>query len=549
MKSLRAPFLFLLLAAGCAGPQTRGANLYSGFGGYHREVNTSSTEAQRWFDQGIQLLYGFNHDEAIRSFEMAAETDPNCAMAWWGVGYANGLHINNPEMSAEASEAAYAATREALARIEHAAPAEAALIRALGERYALPVPEDRSHLDQAYADAMEVAWRDFPNDADVGALFAESLMNLQPWDLWTHEGEAKGRTHEIVATLEAVIRLLPDHPGANHFYIHAVEASPDPAKAVEAADRLVNLVPGAGHLVHMPSHIYTRVGRYADAADANARAIAADKAYFEKAPQPDFYSLYFVHNVHFLSYAAMMEGRYETAMAAARQLEKEVPPDFLRNYVQFADGLMATPLHVMIRFGRWQDILEEPEYPDFRLLSRAQRHYARGVAYSALGRTAEARQELEAFDETAALVPEEWKVGNNDSASVLKLARHMVLGELLFREGRLDEAFAALRAAIEIEDQLVYDEPPGWMQPVRHALGALLMSAERYSEAEAVYRADLVKNPENGWSLLGLEQSLRAQEGAQVEIEKLAARRADAWKRADVAPTSSCYCEAGRPIL
>lgn len=530
----------LLLLCSCA--SSGSGRLYDGFEGYERPVTTSSPSAQAQFDQGIQLLYGYNHDEAIRSFTEAARRDPDCTMAWWGIAYANGLHINNTEMSEHQSRAAYDAAQEALRHLDTAAPVEAALARAVAERYAWPVPEDRTHLDQAYADAMERVWTEFPNDADVGTLFAESLMTLQPWDLWTHDGEPKGRALEIVAVLERVLELDPHHPGANHFYIHTVEASNDPDRAVAAADRLVDLVPGSGHLVHMPSHIYTRVGRYADAADANERAIAADRAYFAKAPAPDFYSIYYVHNVHFLAYAAMMEGRYEKAMEAARRLEREVPPDFLRNYVQFADGLMATPLHVMVRFGKWEEILEEPQAPEFRLLSRAQRHYARTVALAALGRPEEARREMARFETVAVTVPEDWVVGNNASADVLDLARCMMKGEILFREGRHDEAFAELAEGARLEDALVYDEPPGWMQPVRHAWGALLMAANRPAEAERVYREDLVKNRDNGWSLLGLEQALRAQ-GKTGEVPRLTSAREAAWSRADVRPTSSCYCE------
>ncbi len=519
-----------------------GVRLYEGFGNHHRAVSTDSPEAQRWFDQGLELLFGFNHDEAIRSFERAAKLDPDCAMAHWGVAYANGFHINNTEMSPEKSEAAYRAAERALACRAGATPLERGLVEAVAQRYAWPVPEDRAPLDEAYAAAMGKLWSAFPNDADVGALYAESLMDLQPWDLWTKDGEPKGRTDEIVAVLEAALAVSPLHPGANHFYIHAVEASPDPARAVAAADRLVDLVPGAGHLVHMPSHVYTRVGRYADAADTNERAIAADRAYFAVAPKPDFYSLYYVHNVHFLAYAAMMEGRAATALAAARRLATDVPPEFLRDYTSFADGLMATPLHVMLRFGMWDAILAEPEPEDFRLLSRAIASYARGVALSALGRTAQARAELARFDERAALVPDDWVVGNNGSGEVLALSRAMLVGELAFREGALEEAFASFRAGVQLEDALVYDEPPGWMQPVRHAFGALLLASGRFAEAEAVYRADLERNPENGWSLLGLEQALTAQ-GETQGVDELRTRRAAAWKRADVQPTSSCFCE------
>lgn len=539
---LAAPCLLVACASDPSAPEPR---LYEGFGGYAREVSTGSEEAQRWFDQGIQLLYGFNHDEAIRSFRAATDVDPTCAMAWWGIGYANGLDINNPTITESEAREAWEASREALRHVANAAPVEGALIQALSLRYEWPNPDERRHLDEAYADAMQAAWETFPTDADVGALYAESLMNLQPWDLWTPEGEPKGRTEEIVATLERVLEIDPLHPGANHFYIHAVEASQTPERAVPAAERLVDLVPGAGHLVHMPSHIFIRVGRYADASDANVRAIAADQAYFAVAPPPDFYALYFLHNVHFLAFASMMEGRRDAAIQAARDLESDVPQDFLHNYVQFADGLMATPLHVMIRFGDWEGILAEPEPADFRLLSRTLWHYARGVALSALGRTEEARAEQVAFEEMAAQVPDDWTVANNTAAAVIDIARGMLEGEVLYREGDHDGAFAALRHAVELEDALVYDEPPGWMQPVRHALGALLMGAERYDEAEAVYRADLDKNARNGWSLLGLQDALRAQ-GDLTGAAALDAELAAAWPRNDVEPTSSCYCEPGR---
>ena len=518
---------------------------YAGFDGYERPVTTASTAAQEWFDQGIQLLYGYNHDEAIRSFEQAANVDPKCAMAWWGIAYANGLHINNPEMTEEQSRTAYEAAQRALEELDDESPAEQALVRAVAERYAWPIPEDRSPLDQAYADAMQEAWVSHANDADVGTLFAESLMNLQPWDLWTHEGEPKGRTLEIVATLERVLDTAPLHPGANHFYIHTVEASRSPERAVAAADRLVDLVPGSGHLVHMPSHVYVRVGRYADAADANERAIAADKAYFKDAPPPRFYSLYFLHNVHFLAYAAMMEGRPSKALEAAAQIEAEVPEPFLKEFVQFADGLMSTKLHVMIRFGLWNEILAVPPPPEWRFLSRAMRHYARGVAASALGHTKQAAAEIEAFDNVAELVPEDWTIGNNPSHSVLPIARSMLIGELRFREGQAEAAIASLKDAVAREDELVYDEPPGWMQPVRHALGAILMDSGRPEEAEAVYREDLRRNPNNGWALLGLEQALLALAKPQPAAE-IATLRSQTWRRAEVAPTSSCYCAPQR---
>lgn len=515
--------------------------LYEGFTGYKRKVTTNSDEAQRWFDQGIQLLYGYNHDEAIRSFEKAAEIDPTCAMGWWGSAYARGLHINNPEMGEEQSKLAYEAAQKALAALDDESPVEKALVNAVSKRYGIPVPEDRSPLDQAYADAMEQVWHQFPDDPDVGALFAESLMNLQPWDLWTHAGEPKGRTMEIVAVLERTLAKAPMHPGANHFYIHAIEASPWPERGTAAADRLRDLVPGSGHLVHMPSHIYIRTGRYADAADANSRAIKADEKYFAVAPEPNFYSLYFLHNVHFLAYAAMMEGRYQTAMDAARKIETDIPQAFLKNYVTIADGFMTTPLHVMIRFGRWEDILNEPEPDDWRLFSRAERHFARSVAYSALGKTDKAQHEIELVDEVEAKMTEEWKVGNNPAKDVLAIARKMAQGELAFRQEQPDKAFKLLREAVTMEEKLRYDEPPGWMHPVRHALGALLLADGRAAQAERVYRADLARHPNNAWSLLGLQQSLEKQ-GKTKQADAIAQKVKDAWARSDVSPVASCYC-------
>jgi tetratricopeptide (TPR) repeat protein len=366
-------------------------------------------------------------------------------------------------------------------------------------------------------------------------------MTLQPWDLWTGAGAPKGRVLEIAAVLERTLVKSPRHPGANHFYIHAIEASPWPEKGIEAAERLTDLVPGSGHLVHMPSHIFMRVGRYADAVDANQRAIQADEAYFALAPKPDFYSLYFMHNIHFLAYAAMMEGRFQTAIDAAKKIEKLIPPDFLKNHVTIADGFMPTALHVLIRFGQWQQILDEPEPEAWRRFSRAERHFARSVAYSALGQTAEARRELQQLDEVAKGLTDDWKMGNNSAAEVLAIARTMAEGELAYREGDAERAFVLLRQAVALEDNLRYDEPPGWMQPVRHALGALLLADNRPAEAESVYHADLVRHPNNAWSLLGLQQSLQSQ-GKIRESKLLAPQVEQAWARADVMPVASCYC-------
>ncbi len=529
-----------------AADAAQGARLYDGYGGYHREISTASVDAQHWFDQGLQMLYGFNHDEAIRSFRRAAELDPGAPMPWWGVAYAYGIHVNNPLMDDEANAGAWQAVQEANARLKRATPVERALIEAVSTRYAWPPPADRRPLDEAFAARMEAAWRQFPRDPDVGAFFAESLMNLQPWDYWTPDGAPKGRATEIVQTIESVLAFAPNHPGALHFHIHALEASSTPERAEPSADRLARLVPGSGHLVHMPSHIYVNTARWAEAAKANEDAIAADTAYFQLAPPPRFYSLYYIHNIHFLAYACMMEGREQEALQAARRINEEVPRDFLEQNAPFADGFMPTALHVLIRFGRWQQILDEPEFADFQLLSRILRHYARAVALANLGRPAEAREELAAFDAQAATLPADWMLGVNPAAAVLPIPRHMAEGEILWHEGRRLEAWDALRAAVAAQDALTYDEPPGWMQPARHALGALLLAGDRPVVAEEVFREDLRRNRGNAWSLLGLEQALRAQ-GRAADADQLAPQVAAAWARADARAPAACFCAVARP--
>ena len=518
------------------------ALIYDGFGNYTREITTSSPEAQRWFNQGVQLMYGFNHDEAIRSFEMAAKLDPDAAMPWWGVAYCQGININDPAMTDERSKRAREAADYALARLDNETPVEQALVRAVSTRYEYPAPEDRLPLDQAYARAMERVHNAFPNDNDVSTLYAESLMNLQAWDYWESDGSPKGRITEIVDTIEGVMRRDPQHPGANHFYIHAVEASGDPDRAIAAAERLTDIVPGSGHLVHMPSHIFIRVGRYPDAADSNRAAIDADQAYFAKAPAPGYYSLYYAHNIHFLAFASMMSGDYTTAIKAARDLEAEIPEENLRAIAPLAEGIMPTNLHVLIRFGKWEQILQEPDYPEWRLMSRATWAYARSIACSALGRTEQAHQEMAEFERRVEQVPGDWLVFNNSVHDVLPIARAMMQGELLFREGRREEAFAILREGIAYEDSLVYDEPPAWMLPVRHALGALLMSDGQYAEAEKLYREDLKHNRENGWALTGLRNALLEQ-GQLEEAKSIEPRLAVAFSQCDVDVTSSCFCE------
>ncbi len=539
---LSSPLLLASLFLASLAPDCGAARLFDGMGRHHRTVSTSSREAQRWFDQGLVWVMSFNHDEAIRSFTEAARLDTGCAMAWWGVALASGPHINNPAMSPEQSQAAWKAIARAKASVASASPVEQALISALAARYAEAPPSDRHGLDQAYADAMRDVWKRHPADADAGALFAEALMDLRPWDLWQADGSPQPGTDEILATLEQVLKQAPDHPLANHLWVHAVEASPHPERALAAANRLRTLVPAAGHMVHMPAHIYSRVGRWADAAAANERAIAVDRRYRALSPRQGFYSVYMAHNRHFLSWASQMEGRSAEALRASREMLANLPPDFVRESSFFADGFMTIELETLMRFGRWDELLAIPEGPDYLPITRAFRRFARGTAYAALGNLEDAGREQSAFRDAMGGVSEEMIVGNNPGRLVLSIADHQLAGEIANRRGDVETAVRELGEGVRIEDSLRYDESPDWLLPVRHALGAVLVRARRWPEAEAVYRADLVKNPENGWALWGLSRSLRAQEKL-AEADAVQARFRKAWKRADVSLESTCYCQ------
>lgn len=529
-------------------PAAPGADvpLFEGLGKHSRRVTTTSPDAQRYFDQGLNFLFAFNHDEAIRSFRQAAELDPKCAMAHWGVALANGPHINFPAVPAERAKAAWAALAKAREFVAAGTDAEKALVEALGKRYAEAQPDDRRPLDEAYAAAMREVYQRFPKDADVGALFAESLMDLRPWDLWTPDGRVQPGTREVVGTLEAVLRHAPNHPLALHLYIHALEASPVPELAEAAADRLRDLAPGLGHLVHMPSHIDLRLGSWQKAVEANERAIEADVAYRKKEPRQGFYRIYMAHNRHMLAFAAMMQGESRRALDAVRAALEEIPEEWLAKdgNAAIVDGFFAMPAEVLVRFGRWEEVLKEPEPAERFPLARALRHAARGVAHAALGKTAEAREDQKAFRAAAPKVPKESTFGNNKSADVLAVAESLLEGEILVAEGKVDEGLTALREAVKKEDALRYSEPPDWIHPVRHALGASLLKAGKAAEAEAVYREDLGRWPANGWSLYGLTRSLEAQ-GRDKEAAAVRKHFDEAWKRADVKLSSSCFCVPG----
>jgi len=357
---------------------------------YHREITTQSREAQNYFDQGLVLLYGFNHDAAIASFRQALELDSTCAMAWWGQAYAAGPNINNPFLDSAAARFAWETVRQAARLAPRASVMEQDLIGALTLRYAWPQPEDRQELNLAYADSMRRVWQKYPEDVDLGALFSDALLNLRPWDLWTPDGKPQPETPEIVETLERVLTLVPDHPGACHFYIHTVEASSDPGRALEAANNLRSRVPGAGHLVHMPSHIDIRLGHYANAMRANQKAIDADSLWID---QGGFYTLYRAHNYHFLAYASMFDGQREVALKAAREMVRQVPMELVRAYPDFLDGFISAPIHVMVRFGMWEEILAEPRPPSDLIATTAFWHYGRTVAFATLGQVDEAARE------------------------------------------------------------------------------------------------------------------------------------------------------------
>ncbi len=516
-----------------AAPQTpQRAALFDNLGTYHRAVTTRSPEAQRYFDQGMRLLYAFNLEEAQRSFEEAVKLDPTCASCFWGAAMSLGPHINLPGQP-DRTRAAHAAAQKAAAVAAETTPVEQALIAALVKRYSDPPPADaaaQTALDTAYAEAMREVSRRFPDDVDVAALAAEAMMNLRPWDQWTQDGRPQPGTEEIVATLERVLAKNPDHPGANHYYIHAVEASPHPEKGLAAAERLGRLEPGAAHLVHMPSHIYARVGRWEDASEANRRAIAADRDYLPKAGPLGFYFMYAAHNHQFLWSTALMQGRSAEALESARAVVAQSPVEMLRQMPGY-DFMLEYPTWTLVKLGRWQEVLAEPAPPGDFLFATAAWHTARGLAQAGLGRLDEAETELAAVRKAAAALPAEALVALNPARNVAAIAENLLAGEIGSRRGDLAAAVMRFEEAAGVEDGLRYNEPPDWYIPVRHSLGAALLAAGRGAEAQKVWEEDLRRHPENGWALHGLAESLRLQKKDDAAVRR---RFEAAWKRADV---------------
>jgi tetratricopeptide (TPR) repeat protein len=520
--------------------------LYEGLGTTGRKVTAANPEAGKYVVQGIQFLYGFNHGAAIRSFEQAAKLDPTCAMAYWGIAMANGPHVNFPLVPPPMAEAAWKNLQLAKENSANCTPVEKDLIEALSTRYANPQPEDRSPLDKAYADAMRKCWQAHPDDADVGAWFAESMMDLAPWNQWTHDGSPNPGTEEIVATLEAVMKLNINHPFANHLYIHAVEASQHPEKAVAAADRLRTLQPGLAHNVHMPTHIDIRVGQWQQAIDWNAKAIDASLAYAKQAGPPQGLLIFYnAHNYHMLAYGALMTGQRELAVTQIKAMVASLPDEFVKQFSPMVEGFGAMPDEVMVRFGMWDEILAAPQPDkDYMPYTNAFHHAARAIALAAKDKPADARAEQAMWVEGLKKVPQEAVFHNNPMAAIETLANTMVEGEILIRENKTEEGLSTLQKAVQLEDALHYDEPPAWMIPARHSLGANLMKAGKTAEAEQVYRDDLKKLPDNGWSLFGLAQALRAQ-GKSDEAATYQAKFEKVWAKADIKIKSSCLCQEG----
>jgi tetratricopeptide (TPR) repeat protein len=511
--------------------------LLEGLGDLHHPITTRSKEAQRYFDQGMRLLFGFNHREAIRSFRSAVQIDPECPMAHWGVAYAFGPHVNKP-MDADDTSSAWAALQEAIRLQDKGSVRERAYIDALKTRYQAEHKEDRSALDKAFANAMRELSRQYPDDLDAQVLFAESLMDTMPWDYWTRDRSPKPETEEILTALKHVMARNPNHPGANHFYIHAVEAGPHPESGLAAADRLRGYAPNAGHLVHMPAHIYMRVGQYEDAVVANEQAEKADREYIRQCRALGFYpGAYYPHNMHFLWWAQLMEGRSAAALRTATETAKYA----IDNYcgpTKALEGprLRHLPWLTMIRFGRWEEVTAVPQPAntnDF-LVDRALWHFARGMAFAALQNIPAAEREQAAFqtiassDEVKKLSTPQFPV-----ADALSIARHALNGRVAGAKGNHAEMVDQLQQAVRAEDAMPYMEPAYWPIPNRPALGAALLRAGDAAKAEQVFREDLKIWPRNGWSLFGLEQALRKQ-GKAESADLIRSEFETAWKRSDV---------------
>ena len=527
----------LMLTSHSAAQTKPGAPLFNDLGNHRHPISTKSPQAQQYFNQGLILAYGFNHGEAMRSFKEAIRLDPSCAMCYWGVAIALGPNINKP-MDAADVPLAWDALQQAKRLSSNASEKEKAYIKALESRYSPQPGAVRHTLDLAYANAMREVMKNYPQDLDAATLFAEALMDTMPWDYYMEDNRPKAVTEELIEALEFVISKDPKHPGANHFYIHAVEASPYPERALPSARRLGNIAPGAGHLVHMPSHVYLRVGRYHDATLTNEEAVKADQSYITQCRAQGFYPIaYYPHNQHFLWYTSMMEGRSELSLRTAREIDQ------MNEHQNLAEGKRFSPLLVLTlaRFGRWNEVLNEPLPPTDQLFAKAMSHYARGMSYVAKLDFAAAQTELSALtviagDSRTKPLDQPQLPG----AKLIVLSKHILAGELAGRRSQNTEMNRDFATAIKLEDALPYMEPPYWHHPVRQIYGAALLEAGRPIEAEKIYREDLKRHPANGWSLYGLLSSLRAQ-GKTEEARAMEKRFRDVWRLADVTLTASRF--------
>ncbi len=543
-------------------------------GPYTRSVTTASVDAQRWFDRGLNWCYGYHHEEAIACFERALAADPNCAMAHWGIAYAAGPNYNypwvlrDPVSKATSLARAYDATQVALGLAAGVTRAERALIEALALRTPQREPiEDQRPWDVAFANAMRLAFRAHTRDLDIRAVFVEAILNITPWKMWnlrTGEPAQGAGTLEAREVLESAFRTVPramQHPGLLHLHVHLMEMSPHPEAALLTGDALRELTPDMGHLVHMPTHIDVQCGEYRDTMHWNQKAIIADRKYYDRAGPLNFYSGYRIHNYHFAAYGAMFLGQYQPALAAVTEMLETMPESLLRipspPMADFFESYVSIRQHVLVRFGKWEEIIEQPlpADPELYCNTTAMMHYAKGVAHAALGNVPAAEAEQALFRAAARRVPDTRYMHNVSCVETLAVAEEMLEGEIAYRRGDYDDAFAHLRAAIALEDDLPYDEPWGWMQPIRHALGALLLEQGRVAEAEHAYREDLGLagalpraqiHPDNLWALRGLLDCLERR-GETAEAALIRQRLQYAVARADTDVSVSCFCARGAP--
>jgi tetratricopeptide (TPR) repeat protein len=507
------------------------ARLMSGLGSLHHEVSTNNEEAQQFFNQGVTFIYAFNHDEAIRSFKRAAELDPKMAMAYWGIAYALGPNINL-DVDPEREKAAYETAQQALKLSTNASEKERDYIAALVRRYSNDPKADLKKLALDFKNAMGELTKKYPDDLDAAVLYAESIMNLNPWKLWTKDGKPADGTLEAIAALESVLKRNPDHIGAIHYYIHAVEASPNPERALPYVAALPKQVPAAGHLVHMPAHIYMRTGDYIAAAKSNKEAAEADEAFFKSNGANGFYSMnYYPHNIHFEAIASATAGIYSESIETANKLEELCLP-YLKE-MPMLEGYAATAMQVNVRFRKWDEVLKKPQPDKDFVVMNAFRHFSRGMAFAAMNKLSEAEKEQNLFIERMKAVKTNTPFGLNSQTAVLKVADKMLAAQIAKAKRDYKTATALLKQAVAAEDELNYDEPPGWWLFARESLGGSLLMNKKAAEAEKVFREDLKRNPKNGRSLFGLIESLKAQ-GKTKEAEAMQKEFSEAWKAANV---------------